>query len=137
MSLHGESMIPVLPPRFPQARLYTGWGLCIGTANGNYWITDFWWGISKTANNIISTSLKNTWFQKVTGVWLKKWTCHTYFKISGSKIEKGVAGSVFEPYPCNFRIWRIFYRFWNDISNISLYLHCMNRTELRSSSEKS
>ena len=30
----------------------------------------------------------------------------------------------------------IFYRFSNDISNIFLYLHCMDRTELRSSSEK-
>ena len=116
--------------------MYTGWGFCIGTANGNYWITDFWLGISKKVNNIISTSLKNTLFQKITGAWLEKWACHTDFEISGSKIEKGVAGSVFEPYPCNFRIWRIFYRCWNDISNIFLYLHCMDRTELRSSSEK-
>ena len=116
---------------------YTGWGLCIGTKNGNYWITDFWWGISKKVNNIILTSLKNTWFQKVTGAWLKKWAYHADFKISGSKIEKGMAGSVFEPYPCNFRIWRISYSCWNDINNILLYLHCMNRTELRSSSKKS
>ena len=36
----------------------TGWGLCIGIANGNYWITDFWLGVSKKVNNIISTSLK-------------------------------------------------------------------------------
>ena len=90
----------------------------------------------KKVNNMISTSLKNTWFQKVTRAWLKKWACHADFKISGSRIEKGVAGSVFEPYPCNFRIWRIFYRCWNDISNIFSYLHCMNRIELRSSSEK-
>ena len=81
---------------------YTGWGLCIGTANGNYWITDFWLGISKKVNNIISTSLKNTLFQKITGAWLEKWACHTDFEISGSKIEKGVAGSVFKPHPCNF-----------------------------------
>ena len=114
----------------------TGWGLCIGTANGNYWITDFWLGISKKVNNIISTSLKNTLFQKITGAWLEKWACHTDFEISGSKIEKGVAGSVFKPHPCNFWIWMIFYRFSNDISNIFLYLHCMDRTELRSSSEK-
>ena len=116
--------------------LCTGWGLCIGTANGNYWITDFWLGISKKVNNIISTSLKNTLFQKITGAWLEKWACHTDFEISGSKIEKGVAGSVFKPHPCNFWIWMIFYRFSNDISNIFLYLHCMDRTELRSSSEK-
>ena len=98
----------------------TGWGLCIGTANGNYWITDFWLGISKKVNNIISTSLKNTLFQKITGAWLEKWACHTDFEISGSKIEKGVAGSVFKPHPCNFWIWMIFYRFSNDISNIFL-----------------
>ena len=102
-----------------------------------YWITDFWLGISKKVNNIISTSLKNTLFQKITGAWLEKWACHTDFEISGSKIEKGVAGSVFKPHPCNFWIWMIFYRFSNDISNIFLYLHCMNRTELQSSSEKS
>ena len=116
--------------------IYTGWGLCIGTANGNCWITDFWLGISKKVNNIISTSLKNTLFQKITGAWLEKWACHTDFEISGSKIEKGVAGSVFKPHPCNFWIWMIFYRFSNDISKIFSYLHCMDRTELRSSSEK-
>ena len=116
--------------------VHTGWGLCIGTANGNYWITDFWLGISKKVNNIISTSLKNTLFQKITGAWLEKWACHTDFEISGSKIEKGVAGSVFKPHPCNFWTWMIFYRFSNDISNIFLYLHCMDRIELWSSSEK-
>ena len=42
----------------------------------------------------------------------------------------------FKPHPCNFWICMIFCRFSNDISNIFLYLHCMNRTELRSSSEK-
>ena len=40
----------------------TWWGLCPGTANRDYQITDFWLEISKNDNNIIWTSIKNTWF---------------------------------------------------------------------------
>ena len=78
----------------------TGWGLCPGTANRGYQITDFWLEISKNDNNIIWTSLKNTCFYKVTGVWLKNWAYHTYFKF---KIEKDVADLIFEPHPPNFQ----------------------------------
>ena len=40
----------------------TGWGLCIGTANRIYQITDFWLGLSKKVKNIISKSVKNVRF---------------------------------------------------------------------------
>ena len=51
---------------------YTGWGLCSGTANSNLQINDFWLGVSKKVNNIISTYIKDTPFSKVTGVWPEK-----------------------------------------------------------------
>ena len=52
--------------------LHTGLGLFIGTANRNYQINDFWLGVSKKVSNIISTTIKNTQFSKITGVWLEK-----------------------------------------------------------------
>ena len=51
---------------------YTGWGICSGTANQNLQIKDFWLGVSKKVSNIISTTIKNTQFSKITGGWLKK-----------------------------------------------------------------
>ena len=64
-------------------------------------------------SNIISTSTKNTRFHKITEVLLKKWACHTHFEISKHKIEKGMAGSILDPNPCNFRKWCIFIRCLN------------------------
>ena len=81
----------------------TGWKICSITANWNLQINDFWLGVSKKVNNIILTSIKDTPFSKVTGVWLEKWAYHTHFKISKPKTEKGMAGSIFELYSCNFR----------------------------------
>ena len=43
-----------------------------GTANENYEIADFWLSVSKKVNNIISKSIKNACFKKVSGLWLKK-----------------------------------------------------------------
>ena len=44
-------------------------------------------------------SIKDPYLTKVWRVWHKNWDCHALRKL---KIEKGVAGTVFEPRPSNF-----------------------------------
>ena len=62
-------------------------------------ITDFGLGISKNGTNIIWTSIKDTYFFKVAGPWLKNWVCHTHLKF---RIKMGVASLIFELRPYNF-----------------------------------
>ena len=68
-------------------------------------------------------------------MWLKNWAFHAHFKISKFKIEKGVASSIFEPCPWNFRKWCIILRCSNDITFIFQYLHWA-KNELWTNSEK-
>ena len=77
--------------------------------------TPKWFEFSKNDANIIWTSIKNTIFFKVTGVWLKNWACHAHLKF---KIEMGMAGLVFEPHPPNFQNQYNFFRCTNDITMI-------------------
>ena len=77
--------------------------------------TPKWFEFSKNDTNIIWTSIKNTLFFKVTGVWLKNWACHAHLKF---KIEMGVAGLIFEPHPPNFQNQYNFFRCTNDVTMI-------------------
>ena len=68
--------------------------------------------------NIIYLSSKSTQFCKIRRLWLKNWACHAHLKF---KIQKGVAGSIFEPHPLNFEKMCISYRCSNDVNVIFWY----------------
>ena len=78
-------------------------------------ITDFWLEISKNGTNIICLSIKNTYFFKVTGPWLKNQACYINLKF---RIEMGVASAIFELCPYNFGKMTIFKRCLDDISMV-------------------
>ena len=59
-------------------------------------ITDFGLEISKSDTNIIWAFIENTYFYKVSAVWLKNEACDTHWKY---KIEMGVVSSFFELHP--------------------------------------
>ena len=102
------------PPPLVQFEPFCTWGG--GDLNdkiGLSQITDFWLGILKNDTNTIWTSIINTYFTKETGVWLKNWAYHVHLKF---KIEKGMAGSIFEPHPPNFQNQDNFWRWSNDVT---------------------
>ena len=68
-------------------------------------IADFGLLISKSDTNNIWTSIENTYFFKVVGVWLKNEACHAQLMF---KIKMGMAGSIFELHPYNFRKYHSF-----------------------------
>ena len=80
--------------------------------------------------NIIYLSSKSTQFCKIRRLWLKNWACHAHLKF---KIQKGVAGSIFEPYPLNFEKMCISYRCSNDVNVIFWYsqpkIHKLKKTD--------
>ena len=105
--------------QYPQIGInYTYLGMTLNKKISFLEITDFWLEISKNGINIIWTPIKNTPFFKVTRLWLKNWACHALLNF---KIQKGVAGTIFELRSWNFGKMSIFSRCSNDISTIFPY----------------
>ena len=98
--------------------IYTYLGILSRKKIGFLLITDFWLEVSKNDINIIWTPIKDTQFFKVTRMWLKNWACHALLNF---KIQKGVAGTIFELRSWNFGKMSIFSRCSNDISTIFPY----------------
>ena len=94
---------------------YTKVGLLWREKNLIYQITVFWLEISKNGTNIIWRSIKNTYFSKVSKVWVKNCACHAHLKF---RFQKGVAGTIFEPHLWNFGKICILCRSLSDISTI-------------------
>ena len=86
---------------------YTKGGLSGSRKIGLFQITGFWLGISKNGTNINSRSIRNTYFSKVSWVWLQNFACHTLLKF---KLQMGMAGTIFEPHLWNFGKICILYR---------------------------
>ena len=94
------------PTQYPQIGInYTYLGMILNKKISFLEITDFWSEISKNDTNIIWTPIKNTQFFKVTRMWLKNWACHALLNF---KIQKGVAGTIFELQSWNFGKMSIF-----------------------------
>ena len=94
------------PTQYPQIGInYTYLGMILNKKISFLEITDFWSEISKNDTNIIWTPIKNTQFFKVTRMWLKNWACHALLNF---KIQKGVAGTIFELRSWNFGKMSIF-----------------------------
>ena len=111
-------LLPDRPPEVWFHQNYTSGGLSGSRKISLFQIAGFWLGISKNGTNIISRSIWNTYFSKVSLVWLKNYACHALLNF---KLQKGVAGSIFKPQPCDFGKICIFYISSNDISTIFWY----------------